>query len=118
MTDVNWLGKVIDLYGPVATMLLVLLILVLFFFRRDLLMKQMFSQEERDRMAAIVDRNAQANDRLADAVSRLNEVTRSSAEQYTRQIEQIVGLVRVHQELTEHMKPKRRVARTTRTSAR
>ena len=90
--EVNWVGRAMEIYGPVATILLVLLVLVLVGYRRDFLIKHMLTKEERDRMTAVVERNAQASEKLAESVARLSETTRESAERYTRQIEDMIRL--------------------------
>jgi hypothetical protein len=96
MGDLTWFGKVVEVLGPVATVLFVLLVLGLYMYRRDFLLKTLLSQEERDRMAAIVERNANTSEKLAEAVTRLSDSTRESSDRYTRQIEQMIQLTEGH----------------------
>lgn len=91
-SDLNWFGKVVEVLGPVATVLFALVVLLLFLYRRDHLVKAMLDKEARDRMVSVMDRNAAGMEKLAESVARLSETNRSTGEQYTRQIEQMISL--------------------------
>lgn len=90
--------RLAEAFGPATAVSLIALALVLFFYRADHLRKRKEACDDRAALLDVVVKNTASGDRLAEAVNRLAETNRASAEAYTRQIDHIVALVRAPRE--------------------
>lgn len=83
-----------ELFGPAAAVSLLFALVLLVLYRRDHMARRQDACEDRAALLDVVVKNTASGDRLAEAVNRLAETNRSSAEAYTRQIDSIVRLMR------------------------
>lgn len=93
--------KLADAFGPQAGIALAFGLVAFYYYRRDAKEREASTCADRavlmDAMlknAAVIERNNGISEKLADAVDRLADANRVSAEAYTRQIDRIVDLLR------------------------
>ena len=84
--DLTWLGPLVAAIGPTAAAFALVAGVIFYFYRRDHIIKQVNLKEDRDRMIQVISD-------VTQAVNRVAETQRSSAEAFTRGLETIVTMV-------------------------